>query len=162
MTPVRLILTQEDYVDALELHARWSTRRLLTCLAVAAAAIAAGLAVLPAWPVVIFGGVAGGVLGLLVCRALSRWFFLPRLGRRVYMQQKSLHECHDLEWSEEGLSMRNARAHAVTPWDAYLRKKEDDKLVILYQSDLLFQMLPWHALSAEERQSLRPYLDRIP
>lgn len=161
MTPVRLDYVADDYVAAMKLHGRWPVRRLLIGVGIGLAA-AAALFVLPrAWPAVAVAGVLGGVIGWLICYALSWLFYLPWKARRLFVQQKSLHETYELAWDDEGLSMCGRLGQGRTPWDAYLKKKENEAIVLLYQSDLLFQMLPLRAFTAAQRQSLQPYLERV-
>lgn len=161
MTPLRLDYVAEDYVSAAKLHGLWSKRRLLTVVGIAIAAGVALLVLHPRWPAVAAAGVLGGAIGLLACYALSWSFYLPWKARRMFGQQKSLHETYELEWDEQGLSVHGRLAQSTTPWDAYLKKKENERIVLLYQSDLLFQMLPKRAFTAAQLQALRPYLDRI-
>jgi hypothetical protein len=161
MTPVRLDYVADDYVAAMKLHGRWPMRRLLVGVGVGIAA-AVALIVLPsAWPAVAAAGVLGGVIGWLICYALSWLFYLPWKARRMFGQQKSLHETYELAWDDEGLSMRGRLGQGRTPWNDYLKKKENERIVLLYQSDLLFQMLPRRAFTAVQMQALQPYLERI-
>ncbi len=161
MTPVLLEYQADDYVSALGLHATWSLRRWLVHVALAFVAAVVLFVSFPGWPAILAGGVLGGAVGSLVCYGLSRTFYLPWKARRMFAQQKSLHDGYELTWDEDGLSIRGRRGQGATPWSEYLRKKENERLVLLYQSDVLFQMLPKRAFGGESSRSIRPYLDRI-
>ncbi|MFC4822086.1 YcxB family protein [Dokdonella ginsengisoli] len=161
MTPVRLDYVADDYVAAMKLHGRWSTRRLLVSVGTGAVAAIALFFLPPAWPAVAAAGVLGGAIGMLVCYALSWLFYLPWKARRMFGQQKSLHETYELAWDDEGMSIRGRLGQGTTPWDSYLKKKENERIVLLYQSDLLFQMLPRRAFTAVQMQALQPYLERV-
>lgn len=161
MTPVRIEYAADDYVAALKLHALWSRRRLLVFVSVGVVAAVLLFTSAPTWPSIIAGGVLGGVIGGLSCYALGWLFYLPWKARRMFRQQKSLQEVYEVDWNDEGLSVRGQRVQGVTPWRDYLKKKENAQLVLLYHSDVLFQMLPRRQFTAEQWQSLRSHLDRV-
>lgn len=159
---LRLRCTEDDYVAALKSHAAWSRRRTFVHLALALLAVVVIVSSFPRWPAVAGGAVLGSVLGIGVCFGISWFFYLPWKARHVFRQQKSLHEEYELSWGDDGLCVRGARVQSTVPWDNFVKKKWNDRIVMLYHSDLLFQMLPLRCFDDESWRSLAAYLERIP
>lgn len=161
MTPVRLEFSADDCVSALKLHVTWSPHRWLVHLALILGATAVLFASFPAWPAVVAGGVLGGAVGSLACYGLLWAFYLPWKARRMFGQQKSLHERYELTGDADGLSVHGPRVQGTARWNEYLREKDNERLALAYRSDLLFQMLPRRVFGDEQWRSIRPPLDRI-
>lgn len=152
----------EDYVNAMKLHALWSRRRLLVHLGVIAVAlIVVATSRSSYWLEVLSSALLGGAVAAVVLYGVLRIFYLPWKARRMFAQQKSLHAGYDFQWTDDGLVVDGRNARSQTAWGDYLKRKENDRVALLYHSDLLFQMLPKRAFSEEQWASLRPYLDRV-
>lgn len=159
---MQMQLQDGDYLAALRLHARWTRRRwIITALVMLAAAVV-GWASFPHWPAVAAGAVVGGIIGSVVWRGVAWWWYLPRLARRVFAQQRILHESMEVAWSEAGLSMRQPQASSITSWANYLRRRQDERVLLLYHSEVLFQMLPRRAFDAIQWQQLQAWVERVP
>lgn len=83
------------------------------------------------------------------------------MGRRYFSQQLSLHEPMLIFWDDNGLKTESKSMSSFTPWDNYRIVAENNSIVLLYQSDLMFQFLPKRALSASQIADLRSYAGRF-
>lgn len=104
------------------------------------------------------GGVLGGVIGYWILRTL----IFPWKARKIFDQQKSLHESGEFSWSEEGLSVKAETASSLTPWNNYSRWRENNDVFNLYHSDAIFQIFPKRLFSnVEEEMEFRMYLQEV-
>lgn len=134
-------MTADDYVSAQTLHMRKWRRRQHAML---------GLCVLAGLPlaftdwrmaglILIAAGV-GGTLGALVLHLRN----LPRAWKKHYEQQKSLQKRFDYSWDAEGLHVSTPLARAFRPWSHFAARNEDDRSILLYHSDVMFELIPKH------------------
>jgi len=139
----RVRLEADDYVAAQRLHTRWTSRQIVVCVAALFAGIV--LAVLARREPVLFVGacgLAGGAAGASIGREFWRRFLLPRRARRIFAQQKNLQQPFEIRWDDDGLRGVSERGSSHTPWSDYLKWSQDDRIILLYLSDVMFQMLP--------------------
>lgn len=162
---VSFTLTPEDYADASRLHARRyflnSIRlKLLAAIIVVGASLAIGFSGLDS----VAGSLAGGALvGLVVLVAwivFAYFFILPRQARKIYGQQKTLQYPVEAGWSSEAYSASSAAVASTVPWLDYHGWSADDKIILLMQSPILFQMLPRRALREEQAQDFFTQVSR--
>ncbi|PKV14045.1 YcxB family protein [Xanthomonas prunicola] len=136
-------ISLEDHLAAQRLHARHSSNRLIVFLAVLLL-IGAGLLKLSGareiiGPVLIGGG-GGGLIGL----ALLHVWGLPRRIKRLHAQQASLRHPYTYAWDENGLEVTWADGHFRRPWSDYIRVRENDRVLLLYHNDRLFELFCPH------------------
>jgi len=98
---------------------------------------------------------AGLLLGLNV---LNNKVLLPRRARRFLAQQKSLQGEATISWDSEGMSFAIANGHTRVAWVDYVRWLEGDKLLLLFQSDHLFNALPKRLFNDGQAAEIRDYL----
>ncbi|WP_394408140.1 YcxB family protein [Roseateles sp. BYS78W] len=70
------------------------------------------------------------------------WLYLPWKVRRLYAQQRSLHQPFSVEIETAGLQFRTENGSGLLPWGNLYRWRESGKVFVLYQSDLLFSLIP--------------------
>lgn len=75
---------------------------------------------------------------------------LPRRVRKVFKQQKSLHEAITVEWSEGGISFRTARSHSDFNWTDFVLVAHGADAIIFRQSEALMNFIPTRILTAEQ------------
>ena len=68
--------------------------------------------------------------------------YLPWKTRRIYKQQKALQRELAFVFDEDGVSVSSQNGQSVTPWDDYLKWKQNDQLILIYLSDCMYHMLP--------------------
>lgn len=144
-------ITAQDYLSAMRLHRRSSVRRQmvwLTVFVVAGTVIAAFGHLLPGC--VLLGAGVGGMVGELV----QSKFVLPRRTRRIHGQQASMRDTYEYSWDDDSLTVSSRNARVERRWKDYLKMLENDELLLLYQSDVMFEMFPksWFQSEAQARQ----------
>ena len=60
-----------------------------------------------------------------------------------------------MSWSEAGLKATGSHGEWTVPWGDYLKWAENSKVILLFQSPRLFQMLPKRFLDTEQVADLR-------
>lgn len=94
-----------------------------------------------------FGGAfLGGVAGVIAVMLLS-WWSIAHRARRVWAQQKSLRALYSVRWQHDAISIVTPSMTAHHPWSDFIRWHENDKTIMIYQSDAMFNFIPKSALS---------------
>ena len=75
--------------------------------------------------------------------------YIPYRVRKIFAQQKELHLPLKMEFSEEGIRFENANSQGIRKWDVFLKWKENQNMMMLYLSDVMFMMLPRRMLTQE-------------
>ncbi|MCI2263466.1 YcxB family protein [Xanthomonas indica] len=151
-------ITVEDYLAAQRLHQRCALRRVLLAMAAlllgglmlfAFARHGSGMAMLG---IVLAGAGGGGLIGQTI---QSAWT-MPRKVRRLYAQQAALRHRLTYRWDEAGLEVTWADGHVRRSWRDYVRYRESSQVLMLYQNDILFDLVPtaWFA-DAAQRDAFR-------
>lgn len=132
-----------DYENALKLHANQGI--LSSCLlyyvlaimviAEVAAVILALIGIID-WLVLLFPTV---FLGSLV---FFQFFWRPRRIARIFNQQKELSLPFTIEADEESLHFSNELSSSRLPWNYFVKWKMNDKILLLYRTDIMFNMIP--------------------
>lgn len=161
----------DDLIAAQRLHRAAADRRFLMLdlgLAVAGLALILAahpslLAILPIWgcsigAMLVGAGVTTGVLQWVASKTLQ-----PRFWKRLYAQQKSLHAPITCRFDDTGLALSTPLGQGHRPWSHYIRLRENDAVILLYHSDILFDLIPkrWFADPAM-LQAFRTELSRHP
>lgn len=150
-----------DYLDAQRLHMRqggW--RRGLQYAVVAMLLLAFGFLLIPAiqdqdwsllwplsWPLI-----AGGVFLLYL------YVIVPRRMRQIYLQHKEMAAPFEHEITPAALVSTGQFGHAERPWNIFHKWRENDKLFLLYVSDIQFVLIPKRFCTREQLQALRARL----
>jgi hypothetical protein len=95
------------------------------------------------WPYVLISVL---VLGAFV---IVRFVVVPRQLTRVFTQQKDLSAPFEMTLTDQEFSMRNEFGESHLPWDSFVKWKEDKEMLLLYRSDVMFQMLPKRLLHSD-------------
>ena len=154
MTPLNIVLESDDYIAANALHCRGQYVRLFIGMVVGYLVVVLGMSAvldrsLPE-PVGFGIGLAaivalGGVW--LLC---ARFVLLPTRSRRIFRQQKNLHQPFQITWDDETMATTATSGHNTTPWQDFLKWRENTKLFLLYRSDVMFNLIPKRAFSDSE------------
>lgn len=116
-----------------------------------------------------YGALTGGRLDrgwvwavfAIVYFAFLYYVLLPWRIRRIFKQQKSLHDRFILDLGEDELRIDSPRGNFRMKWSDFHKWKMNDKLILLYHSDAVFQMIPARVFSTEqERGSFAQHLER--
>lgn len=93
---------------------------------------------------VLVGGILGTVVGLV---AVSLWF-APYLVRCQFAQSAALRASYTLSWDETALRFESERGHAVMPFSEFHAWCEVGDVLMLYQTQMMFHIVPLGALGA--------------
>ncbi len=136
-------ISLEDHLAAQRLHAR-QTAKLLIVILVVLLLIGAGLLQLIGAGEIIgpmlIGAGGGGLIGLAV---LHLWG-LPRKIKRLHAQQAALRHTYTFAWDETGLEITWADGRLRRPWSDYIRYRENERVLLLYHNDRLFELFAPH------------------
>jgi hypothetical protein len=128
-------ITVEDYRRALRLHgARWQSG-FRVALAIMLVAGLAAIAIDLPWPVgaALLAGAGAGFTGQSALR---------RNLEANFAQNAAFKSPLEYWWNDEAIFASNAMGRSRRPWGSYVRVREDEDVILMYQADNLFEMLP--------------------
>jgi YcxB-like protein len=79
---------------------------------------------------------------VLVFYGFMRFFWLPRFAKRVFAQQKELHENTEISWGPDGFTAANSTGRTTLPWADFHGWKRGKTMLLLYRSEAMFNFLP--------------------
>lgn len=82
--------------------------------------------------------------------------------RRTFKQQKTLHKPAKLTWNEQGVVMQSEYGDARVPWADFRKTREDQRVILLYESDRLYRLIPKRCLSAAQLADIQSCLVAVP
>jgi hypothetical protein len=92
------------------------------------------------------------IIWIIVCPAtlIFVYFWWGYRAKRVFFQQKSLRIPYEIRIKEEAFLVQSEIGQARLPWSHFYKWKANKGMVLLYQSDRLFQMMPRHIFTSDE------------
>lgn len=163
----RFNLTAEDYIEANRLHA--------TRACYGGGLFRLGVLMWPFYAVLAFvvsgewswrHGAAAIAVGAALSAIVVLFIFIinsvmiPRKARRIFAQQKSLHEDIEASWDDTALDLSTPSARSRHEWSDFRKWSEGSNVILLYQSDALFNMLPKRAFSPDGLADIRERLSQ--
>ncbi|MCP3734120.1 YcxB family protein [Sphingomonas sp. RP10(2022)] len=146
-----------------QLRSRRFLIRITTLSIVAASVLGGILFAVGEYPwtavIAVVSGVIGGLAALALLIGLT-WLLLPRRARRLYRQNRLLQRQVTARWSDAGLEWETSSGHTRLGWDDVHAWQSDTRVTLVYLTDLLFRMIPAHALDSDARQDLVATLAR--
>lgn len=95
---------------------------------------------------------------VIVLLTIVLWFILPNT---IYKKARTFHEPSlELDFSEEGMSIRTQMGGRQLPWQSFSRVLETGYFFYLYQNKNAFFLIPADAFSNAERTEFRELLQR--
>lgn len=82
--------------------------------------------------------------------------------RKTFRQQKTLHKPAKLTWSEQGVVMQSEYGDARVPWMDFRKAREDRQMILLYESDRLYRVIPKRCLSTAQLADLQACMAMVP
>ncbi len=92
----------------------------------------------------LWAGIVAGLFTVL----LPVWW-VPRLSKKIYKQQKDLRLETTSWWDDEKLYSSNAQGHANLTFSDMVKWRADENVILLYRSDHMFNFLPSRIFSDE-------------
>ncbi|MBB6342906.1 hypothetical protein HNP49_003094 [Pseudomonas fluvialis] len=160
MNPTKI--TPEEYLSAVKLGQNLTNKQRLKF---AALFVVTAIASITSWKlgnITVAGGLFGGAVGCFIGHWIQRLYILKFKAKKIYKQQKFLHESFSYDWSPDGLLVTSDTSSCLTPWSHFVRWRENKDVVLLYHSDCLFQILPKSIFTSQEsEQKLRSYIEPV-
>jgi hypothetical protein len=149
---IRFNLTADDYVEANRLHTMRASRGALWAMIAIVWLIYSGLPFFINgkwdWPHAAASAGVGAIMAAIVVILVYR-YTLARRSRRIFAQQKSLHSEVEASWDNDGLELATPSARSRHHWTDFQKWTEGPNVILLYQSDVLFNMLPKRVFSSD-------------
>jgi hypothetical protein len=96
---------------------------------------------------------AAGLIGL---NAL----LLPRRARRIYDQQRSLKGIYETQWDAETVTVSSPSGALRYGWGDFVKWSENADILMLYQSDVMFNAFPKRALTPDALHQFKVALEQ--
>jgi len=117
------------------------------------------------------GGFYTGVISMLPALAfpiifpiillLYRYVLLPYQIKKIFNQQKELHAPFEMEITEVHLVASNEFGNSIRPWKNFIKWKENEELITLYHSDVMFTIIPKRLLTdPQQLEMLKSYITK--
>jgi hypothetical protein len=71
--------------------------------------------------------------------------------RKVFLQYKALRAPREIRITDDAFHVQSEVGQARLPWSHFYKWKANKGIVLLYQSDRLFQMMPRHLFASDEQ-----------
>lgn len=91
------------------------------------------------------------ILLIAAVQLFVRLFYFPSRVRRVYSQQRNLQLPFESVCTDSGIESSNANSTNRLPWNHLIRWKEGPALFVVYQSDLIFNIVPKRCFAEPEQ-----------
>ncbi|MEK6663107.1 MAG: YcxB family protein [Pseudomonadota bacterium] len=131
-------ISEQDYVNAVKLFAKLTSRLFL----VYAASTLALIALAAFGPPVIKAGAIGGLVGGFVVTLVGRYILSPVLARRHYRKYKAIHEEFTIELLNDGVRLSSPDADGKLTWNKMLKWRENENYILIYPMPRLFHIVP--------------------
>jgi len=99
----------------------------------------------------------GGAAALLL---LTIWLAIPFHARRHFRQAAALRDEIEATWDENSIRFSSAHGNSNLAWREFHRWAENDRLFLLYQSQMLYNIVPKRALDEGKMLDLRNRLEQ--
>jgi hypothetical protein len=98
---------------------------------------------------------------LIIIFPLYRYVFLPNRIEKLFTQQKELSLPFEFEFTEAGMHTSNELGNSTRPWTYFTKWKENKELIMIYHSDVLFNIVPKRFFAeAQQIETLKSFLEK--
>ena len=92
---------------------------------------------------------------------LYRFVLLPKLTKKIFNQQKELQAPFEMEITEINLVASNEFGNSIRPWKNFIKWKENEELIILYHSDVMFTIIPKRLFTdPQQLETIKSYITK--
>lgn len=152
-------LTQEEYLQAVNVHHKKSKRVFMLALYVMLATL-----------IVIVGTDFSNTRDIVTNTiaaffSISFYVLFVRVlssyqAKNVYQKSTTLPHEVTLHISGKGIKLDKKRQHGSIPWRAFTQWKNDERFYLLYTNPRQFNVIPVRAMSEVEKKELNTYLKK--
>lgn len=104
--------------------------------------------------------IVGAALGflfwslLLVSILALNYILIPRRSRHAFCQMRTLQSETYINWSPQRIQLRSAQGSSDFDWRDFVRIAHGRDVILLFQSDYLFNFIPMRVVSGEQATDL--------
>lgn len=131
-------ITEDDYVKAMKLFGRLTPRQIAIYGAVIVALVLCAMYGSPFFKAGAIGGLAGGLVVVLV----GRLVISPILVRRHYRNYKDIRDLLSVELLDEGIKFSALSSEGKLAWDQILKWRQNENYVLIYPTSRLYHIVP--------------------
>ena len=91
---------------------------------------------------------------LLACILTMNYILTPSRSRRAFRQMKTLKSQTEITWTPERIQLQSAQGSSDFDWRDFERIVQGRDVILLFQSDYLFNFIPKRAVSDEQATDL--------
>lgn len=95
---------------------------------------------------------------IAMCCFIVGRIITPISARKNYRQQKGLQSPATISWDQDHILIKNDYGQSNLPWNAYCAWLCSEDNIIIYQSDILYNILPAEYFSAEQLSQITQHL----
>ena len=89
-----------------------------------------------------------------------RYIFLPKRVKKIFFQQKELSSPFEIEFTDTSMLASNEFGNSTRPWKNFIKWKENKKLLLLYHSDMLYNIIPKRFFfDPQQIETVKTYLE---
>ncbi len=89
-----------------------------------------------------------------------RYMFLPKQVKKVFFQQKELSAPFEIEFTDTSMLASNEFGNSTRPWKNFIKWKENKELLLLYHSDMLYNIIPKRFFfDPQQFETVKTYLE---
>ncbi len=100
------------------------------------------------------------LLLLIVMLAVVQYVLLPWQSRRHFRETAAFSDEISVEWDEQQFRLGGKRGNMALAWSDFYRWAENDEMILLYQSHVLYHVVPKAALSQDQAGDIIAQLER--
>ena len=90
-----------------------------------------------------------------------RKVFMPNQVKKSFSQQKGMSLPFEFDFTETGMHTSNELGNNTLPWEYFTKWKENEDIIILYQSDSIIHMLPKRLFAnPQELEMVKSFLEK--
>lgn len=158
-------ITRKDFIDAQKLHRSKGPSAFVRAIRLGAKALVGAAFVI----LILLAAVTRNrslwsnmapLIVLLVVWSLIMWVWIPLCWRRAYAKDRRLQHEFTADISEDGIHLQGSDFDANLKWPIYLRFLESDRIFLLYQTNLMFNLYPKAAFAPSEIDEFRQLVRR--
>lgn len=99
---------------------------------------------------------------VMACSAAVIFLFGNRLARKALDQQKTLRTPYRVSWTDLGISVESEYGDTRMPWGEFRKLREDRHLILLYESDRLYRLIPKRCFTPAQLADFQACMAPVP